>query len=81
MAGLIEKLKEEIKQRRPAEPGPAQVPEEGDEPHVEEIVEAEALMEPAVIATTADLDSWLAGVREKLAGLLKSNKRIRIRRR
>jgi hypothetical protein len=25
------------------------------------------------------LDSWLAGIREKLAGLLKSNKRIRIK--
>ena len=81
LPGKIEELRAETKQRRPAEPGPAQVPEEGDEPPVEEIVEAEALMEPAVIATAADLDSWLAGIREKLAGLLKSNKRIHIRRR
>jgi len=46
---------------------------------VEEIVEADTLVPQAVIASAADLDSWLAGIREKLAGLLKSNKRIRIK--
>jgi len=76
---LIEELKAEIKRRRPAEPEPKPSPEEGGEPPVEEIVEADALVEPAVITTAADLDSWLAGIREKLAGLLKSNKRIRIK--
>jgi hypothetical protein len=35
-------------------------------------------VEPAVIATQADLDSWLAGIREKLAGLLKAGKRIKL---
>ncbi|HOD08634.1 MAG TPA: BREX system P-loop protein BrxC [Myxococcota bacterium] len=79
LPGLIEELKAEIKRRRPAEPEPEPSPEEGGEPPVEEIVEADALVEPAVITTAADLDSWLAGIREKLAGLLKSNKRIRIK--
>jgi hypothetical protein len=77
LPGLIEELKAEIKRRRPAEPEPE--PEEGGGSPVEEIVEADALVEPAVITTAADLDSWLAGIREKLAGLLKSNKRIRIK--
>jgi hypothetical protein len=36
-------------------------------------------VQTTVIASAADLDSWLAGIREKLAGLLKSNKRIRIK--
>ena len=75
----IEELKAEIKRSRPAEPEPEPSSEEGGEPPVEEIVEADALVEPAVITTAADLDSWLAGIREKLAGLLKSNKRIRIK--
>ncbi len=79
LPGLIEELKAEIKRRRPAEPEPEPSPEEGGGPPVEEIVEADALVEPAVITTAADLDSWLAGIREKLAGLLKSNKRIRIK--
>ena len=78
LPGLIEELKAEIKRRRPAEPEPEPIPDEGGEP-VEEIIEADALVEPALITSAADLDSWLAGIREKLAGLLKSNKRIRIK--
>jgi hypothetical protein len=35
-------------------------------------------MPPAVIASKEDLDSWLDGIREKLAGLLKSGKRIKV---
>jgi len=79
LPGLIEELKAEIKRRCPAAPEP-EPPEEGGKPPVEEeIVDAELLVEPAVIATAADLDSWLAGIREKLATLLKANKRIRIK--
>jgi hypothetical protein len=76
---LIEELKAEIKRRRPAEAEPQPAPEESGGPPVEEIVEADALLESAVITTAADLDSWLAGIREKLTELLKSNKWIRIK--
>jgi len=82
LPGLIEDLKSEIKRRRPSEPEPEPEPEPGEgeaEPPGEEIVEADTLVPPAVIASAADLDSWLAGIREKLSGLLKSNKRIRIK--
>ena len=80
LPGLIEDLKTEIKRRRPSEPEPEPEPGGGGgEPAGEEIVEADTLMQPAVISSMADLDSWLASIREKLAGLLKSNKRIRIK--
>jgi hypothetical protein len=42
-------------------------------------VEADALVQTTVIASSAELESWLASLRDKLAGLLKSNKRIRIK--
>ena len=77
LPGLIEELRAEVKRRRPAEPEPE--PGGGAEPAGEEVIEADDLVEPAVIATTEDLESWLAAVREKLAGLLKLNKRIRIK--
>ena len=48
------------------------------DPETETVVEADALVEPAVIASAADLDSWLAGIREKLAGLLKEGIRVRV---
>lgn len=81
LAGLIADLREEVKRRRPAEPEPEPGPGEGEggEPAEEEVVEADALVQTTVIASSADLESWLASLRDKLAGLLKSNKRIRIK--
>jgi hypothetical protein len=78
LPGLIEELKAEIKRRRPAEPEPLEV-KERDEGYGEEVLDLGDLLQPIVLSTPADLDSWLAGIREKLAGLLKSNKRIRIK--
>jgi hypothetical protein len=75
LPGLLEELKADIRRRRPSEPEPEPEPGAGGE----EVVEAEDLVQPAVIASAADLDSWLASIREKLAGILKSNKRIRIK--
>ena len=47
LPGLIEELKTEIKRRRPSEPEPELDPgEDGGEPAGEEIVEADALVEP-----------------------------------
>jgi hypothetical protein len=81
LAGLIADLREEVERRCPAEfepePGPGEG--EGGEPDEEEVVEADALVQTTVIASSADLESWLASLRDKLAGLLKSNKRIRIK--
>lgn len=77
LAGLIADLREEVKRRRLAEPEPGEG--EGGEPTEEKVVEADALMQTTVIASSAELESWLASLREKLTGLLKSNKRIRIK--
>ncbi len=80
LPGLIEDLKAEIIRRRPSKPEPPPEPGGGGgEPAGEEIVEADTLVQAAVIASAADLDSWLASIREKLVGLLKSNKHIRIK--
>lgn len=78
LPGLIEELKTEIKRRMPSEPEPEPGSGSG-EPADEEIVEVDALVQSTVIASTADLDSWLASIREKLAGLLRMNKRIQIK--
>jgi hypothetical protein len=81
LAGLIAELRDEVQRRRPAEPEPEPEPGEGEggEPAEEEIVEAGTLLQTTVISSSDDLDSWLASLRDKLAGLLKSNKRIRIK--
>jgi hypothetical protein len=80
LQGLIEELRTEIKRRRPQEPETQPEPSDGgSEPVAEEVVEADALVQPTVITTQADLDSWLASIREKLSGLLKLKKRIRIK--
>ena len=78
LPGLIEELKAEIKRRRPAEPEQPEV-KESKQGYGEEVFDPGDLLQPIVLSTPADLDSWLAGIREKLAGLLKSNKRIRIK--
>ncbi len=48
------------------------------EPEAETVVEADALVEPAVITTAADLDSWLTNIRERLIALLSKGKKIKI---
>jgi len=72
---LVEELKAEIQRRRP----PDGFDSSGEFREVyEQIVEAAALVPPVVIASTEDLESWLATIREKLADLLKAGKRIKI---
>jgi hypothetical protein len=81
LPGLIEELQDEVKRRRPAEPEPQPEPGDGEggEPVEEEVVEADDLVQSMIIADFDELDSWLASLRDKLAGFLKSNKRIRIK--
>ena len=78
LPGLIEDLREELKRRIPPEPEPSEVRESGDG-YEEEVLDADALVEPTVIATVEDLDSWLAVLRKKLEAFLGLNKRIRIK--
>lgn len=80
LPGLVEDLRAEVKRRRPAEP--VTVPEPGDSgetPPSEEVVEAQDLVQPGLITTPADLENWLSALRERLAGLLQSKKRVRIK--
>ena len=76
LAGLIDGLQKEIEKRKPVPP-PTPPPGPG-EPE-EEVVTAETLIEPVVITNATELDGWLKGLREKLASILKANKRIRIK--
>ncbi len=78
LPGLIEEQKAEIKRRRPTEDSGQTNVGEVREPEAETVIEADTLMPPAVIAAAADLDSWLAGIREKLSGFLKAGRRIKV---
>ena len=79
LPALLEELRREIKHRLPPEPEPwAKVKEGSGEPENVEIVAAEELVQPALIASSTDLDSWLAAIRENLAALLKAGKCIKI---
>jgi len=75
---LLEDLRGEVKRKIPAE-SKTRVIEENTEAFREEVLDADTLVQPVVIATPEDLESWLAALREKLTDLLKSNKRIRIK--
>lgn len=75
---LVEELRGEVKHKIPAESKPGEIEEKPDA-FGEEVLDADALVQPVVIATPEDLESWLASLREKLTDLLKSNKRIRIK--
>ena len=79
LPGLIEELKGEINRRRPAEPAPELGDNGSSEPAGEKVVEVDALVQPTLISSTADLDKWLASIREKVADLLKLHKRIRFK--
>jgi len=81
LPGLIEDLKTEIKRRRPAEPESGPGTGEGGGQLVEEIVEVDTLVDPVVIASAGDLDSWLDGIRSSIMSLLQTGKKVIIKRR
>jgi hypothetical protein len=74
LLSLIEELRAEVRKRLPGpEPG------DGDETEDIEIVEVDTLVRPVSISTIEELESFVASIRDRLVGILKSNKRIRIR--
>jgi hypothetical protein len=88
LPGLIAELRAEIRHRRPSKDGGRYDTGGGPdgagevrEPVQEETVEADTLVAPAVITSHDELESWLAALREKLTHMLKTCKRIRIKRR
>ena len=88
LPGLIDQLIEEIKSRVPVESTQENEQEgfpdagnehDGFDPSDEGCVDVESLLGPTVISTTQDLELLLLAIKEKLAILLKSHKRVRIR--
>ena len=78
VAGLLQELRAEVERRKPAEPPPGpEGPEEADVP-VEEIA-ASTLAPSAVIRGPKDLDDWLGALRDRIAGILRDKKHVRIK--
>ena len=78
IAGLLQELRAEVERRKPAEPTPVlEEPEEGEVP-VEEI-SASTLAPSVVIRGSKDLDDWLAALRERIVGILRNKKHVRIK--
>ena len=76
---LVVGLQKEVQQRLPADPHPEADDSEGGDPVMEEVVDVDILVQTTVIASSDELESWLASLRDKLVGLLNSNKQIRIK--
>jgi hypothetical protein len=78
LAGLVEDLRKEVIRKIPQEPKDTKTKEER-KPYDEEVLYVDSLIQATVIYTEEELESWLASIRDKLADLLKTNKRIRIK--
>jgi len=74
---ILSELRQEIEKRVPKK-GIAGEPS-GEEEIDEEIISLDAISEPQVITTQKELDAWLKLLRERLAVILKSNKKIRFK--
>ena len=78
VAGSLQELRAEVERRVIADPSPGpEAPEEADVP-VEEIA-ASTLAPSAVIRGPKDLDDWLAALRDRIAGILRDKKHVRIK--
>ena len=78
VAGLLKELLAEVERRVPAEPAPEpQRPGQAEVP-VEEIP-VSTLAPATVIRGPKDLDDWLAALRERIAGILREKKHVRIK--
>ena len=78
IAGLLQELRTEVERRTPADPPPSPEETEVVEVPVEEI-HASILAPSAVIRGSRDLDQWLAALRERIAGILRDKKHVRIK--
>lgn len=70
---LLEQLRKEVDRRQP-------LIEIGKDPEdEEEVLSPHMFIVPTIIKTSAELDAWLASLREKLGEILKRKKHIRIK--
>jgi hypothetical protein len=74
IAGLFHELRAEVERRKPAEP---EEPGEVELP-IEEIP-ASTLTPSVVIRGPKDLEDWLTGLRERIAGILRDKKHVHIK--
>ena len=78
VAGLLQDLRTEVERRKPAEPAPS--PEEPEEVEVPvEEIPASTLAPSVVIRGQKDLDDWLAALRDRIGGVLRDKKHVRIK--
>ena len=75
--GILQELRAEVERRRPMKPPEPKEPG-GAEAQVEEIP-ASTLAPAEVIRSPRDLDDWLAALRERIAGILRDKKHVRIK--
>jgi hypothetical protein len=81
LPALVAELNEEVSRKVPREDEEPDEWKDGEgvEWETEEVLTSEDLIEPALIATSEQLDNWLSVLRSKLESLLGSKKRIRIK--
>lgn len=75
LPGLLIQLYQEVDQRQPkADP-------DGKVANGEQVetITADVLISPTVITSADELDKWLSSIRERIAGILKQKKSVRIR--
>jgi hypothetical protein len=76
--GLLHELRAEVERRQPAETAsPFQSELAEVEAPVEEI-QASTLVPAALIREQRDLEAWLLALRERIAGILRDKKHVRI---
>jgi hypothetical protein len=75
LTALRAEAAEEVRRRVPPPP----ISPEMEAESREEIFDLNELVPPNVIATVADLDSWLSLIRDRLEGLLRRGRKVRLR--
>lgn len=76
LAGLIQDAQKEMKKRLPLKPPTERVAEPGEDTVV--LVGLSDLLQPAVISSEAELESWITSLRDRITLFLRDNKSISI---